>query len=76
MEEKDARGNLSVQAAAAEIGISPHTLRAWLRQRRLGYVRAGRRVLVPLAEVQAFLNRNRVPASEENPLIRRTDSRS
>jgi excisionase family DNA binding protein len=36
---------LSLARAAGLIGVSPHTLRFWLRQRRLTHVRLGRRIL-------------------------------
>ena len=51
-----------VERAATELGVSPHTLRAWLRQRRLPYLKLGRRVLLDPQDVQRFLMANRVEA--------------
>jgi excisionase family DNA binding protein len=52
----------SVDRAAEELGVSPHTLRAWLRQRRLPFLKLGRRVLLDPHDVQCFLDANRVEA--------------
>ncbi len=58
--------NLSVHEAAGLLGVAAPTIRSWLRQRRLGFVRAGRRVVIPEAEIRAFLERHAVPAREGN----------
>ncbi len=64
MNAKASPRHLSIEAAADEIGVSPWTLRSWVRARRIGCVRAGRRVLIPVAEVEAFLDRHRIPARD------------
>jgi excisionase family DNA binding protein len=51
-----------VERAAEELGVSPHTLRAWLRQRRLPYLKLGRRIILDPADVQRFMEANRVEA--------------
>jgi excisionase family DNA binding protein len=48
-------GNLSLEVAAARLGVSPHTLRAWaIYQHRVPYLRLGRRVLFRPADLEAF----------------------
>ena len=34
--------NLTVRQAALELNVSVHTIRAWIYNRRIGYVRLGR----------------------------------
>lgn len=51
---------LSVVLAADICGVSPHTLRAWLRQRRLPHVRLGRRVLLDPSDLRRFIGENRI----------------
>jgi excisionase family DNA binding protein len=46
---------LSRDETAAVLGISLWTLNALLASRRLGSLKAGRRVLIPVAEVARFL---------------------
>jgi excisionase family DNA binding protein len=50
----------SVEQAAEALGVSPHTIRAWLRQRRVPYLKLGRRVLLDPQDVQRFIDSNRV----------------
>ncbi len=59
-----ARQTLSVIEAAARIGVSPFTIRSWLRQRRLPFIRAGRRVLLTVDDVDHFLQTHRVEAED------------
>jgi excisionase family DNA binding protein len=53
---------LSIEEGAVKLGISPLTMRAWIRQRRLPCVRLGRRVLLDPEDVQRFIDANRVTA--------------
>ena len=53
----------TVAQAAAELNVSPSTVRAWLAQRRLGFVRLGRAVRVPSAEIRRLLETGYVPAA-------------
>ncbi len=62
------RENWDVLTASRRIGISPHTLRAWIRQRRLPYFRAGRRILLAPEDVERFLQTNRVEARDPSEL--------
>lgn len=41
--------------AAQALGVHPHTLRRLIAARRIGVVKVGRRVLVPVAEIERFL---------------------
>lgn len=52
----------SVRAAASRIGVSPFTIRSWMRQRRIPYFRVGRRIVIAVADVEAFLAAHRVEA--------------
>jgi excisionase family DNA binding protein len=53
---------LSVEQAAAKLGTSPLTMRAWLRQRRLSFVRLGRPVLVDTQDISKFIRDHRIEA--------------
>jgi excisionase family DNA binding protein len=66
-------GNLSVREAAARLGVSPHTLRGWAKyQRRVPYLRLGRRLVFRPADLDAFEAACRVGAREEVGARRRT----
>ena len=65
MKSDGARKLLDVDAAAERLSVSPFTIRAWLRQRRLEHVKLGRRVLVPESAIRRFVERNTIPAREE-----------
>ncbi len=65
MDREGPRNLLDVRAAAERLGVSPFTVRAWLRQRRLEHVKLGRRVLVPESAIRRFVERNTIPAREE-----------
>ena len=58
----DRQGNLSIRGAAVLVGVSPHTLRSWLRQRRLAHIRLGRRVVIDPKDLDAFIKKNRIEA--------------
>ena len=51
---------LSVVEAAARMSVSRFTLRSWLRQRRLPYIRLGRRILVDPCDLDRFIQGNRI----------------
>ena len=56
---------LSVYEAAEILNLKPVTLRAWIAQRRMGCVRLGRRVLIPLNEIERLIEGGFVPALPE-----------
>lgn len=47
----------SVEACAAEIGVSPRHLREQIRRNRFPHLRIGRRIVLPRQAVLEFLNR-------------------
>ncbi len=55
---------LTVRQAAEALSLSEHTVRAWLANRKLGYVRLGRAIRIPAAEIERVLNGGWVPARE------------
>lgn len=58
--------NLSLVQAAARLGVSPYTLRGWARyQRRVPYLRLGRRLMFRPEDLEAFEQRCRVAAVDE-----------
>lgn len=57
---------LSVQETAERLGLKPATIRAWLlRRKNLPFVRCGRAVRIPAEAVAEFIERNTIPAREE-----------
>ena len=56
---------LSLKEGARELNISIHTLRAWIYQKRVPFVRLGRRVLLRKGDIEEFVNRNVVEAREK-----------
>jgi excisionase family DNA binding protein len=55
----------TVQEAADELGLSVHTIRAWIASRRLGYLRLGRAIRIPAAEIRKVIERSTVPPVQE-----------
>ena len=55
----------TVAEAARELGLSVHTIRAWVSARRLAHIRLGRAIRIPAAEIRRVIERNTVPAIEE-----------
>ena len=54
---------LTVEEAAAYIGISPGTLRNWLSVKRLPYVKIGRLTRVRRMDLDRFIEDNTVEAA-------------
>ncbi len=55
----------TVAEAAAELGLSVHTVRAWVAARRLAHIRLGRAIRIPAAEIRRVIEENTVPAVRE-----------
>lgn len=55
----------TVQEAADELGLSVHTVRAWIASRRLGHLRLGRAIRIPAAEIRRVIDESTVPAVKE-----------
>lgn len=53
---------LSVDQAAAQLGLRPVTVRQWASARRIARVKLGRRVLIPVSEVERVIEANLMPA--------------
>lgn len=56
----------TVREAADELGLSVHTVRAWIASRRLGHLRLGRAIRIPAAEIRRILEQSAVPALKED----------
>ncbi len=48
--------------AARELKVSLHTLRSWQYQKKLPYVKLGRKILFRQEDLEAFVNRSMVKA--------------
>ena len=55
----------TVSEAAEELGLSVHTVRAWIANRKIGYLRLGRAIRIPAAEIRRVINESTVPAVRE-----------
>ncbi len=51
----------TVEQAAEELNLSRATIRAWIAQRRLGHIRLGRAIRVPVEEIRRILEAGYVP---------------
>ncbi len=58
---------LNLQEAGKHLGVSPHTVRAWTRERRIPFFRCGRRIVFAKSDLEAFLARCRIPLREDGP---------
>ena len=56
---------LNLKEGAKELKLSIHTLRSWIYQRRIPFVRLGRRILLRKEDLEEIVNRNLVKASEQ-----------
>ncbi len=54
---------LSVEEAAGFLRLSKHTIRAWISQRKLPFVKLGGRVLFRQDDLNSFINSNLVKPS-------------
>jgi excisionase family DNA binding protein len=54
---------LPIDAVAERLGVSPWTVRTWLRQGRVPFFKIGRRVLIKAEDVEALLDANYKPAT-------------
>lgn len=57
---------LNLREGAKELKLSIHTLRAWIYQKRIPFVRLGRRVLLRREDLENFVNKNVVEAKERD----------
>jgi excisionase family DNA binding protein len=54
----------TVRQVADELGLATVTIRTWMAQRRLPYIRLGRSVRIPEAGIQHLIERGTVPSLE------------
>jgi excisionase family DNA binding protein len=54
----------TVAEAAEDMNIAQVTVRAWIAQGRLGYIKLGRSVRVPASEIERLLREGYVAAAE------------
>ena len=62
MTEKQNGSPLTVQQTARELNVAVSTIRAWIGQRRIGYVRLGRAIRIPAGEIVRLLEQGAMPA--------------
>lgn len=55
----------TVAEAAEELGLSVHTVRAWVAARRIGHLRLGRAIRIPASEIRRVIDKNTIPAIKE-----------
>jgi predicted site-specific integrase-resolvase len=53
---------MDLREGAKEMHISIHTARAWCNQRKLPFVKLGRRVFLRRGDIESFINKNVVKA--------------
>jgi excisionase family DNA binding protein len=56
---------LDLREGAKELKLSIHTLRAWTYQKRIPFVRLGRRILLRREDLEELVKRNVIEAKEE-----------
>lgn len=62
MESRVDNRKLTLREAAPFLGVSPHTLRSWTRERRIPFHRCGRKLIFAVSDIEQFLADNRVEA--------------
>ena len=55
---------LTVAEAARQLGLKEPTIRLWMAQRQISYVKLGRAVRIPQAELDRLLRQSTIPARE------------
>jgi excisionase family DNA binding protein len=56
---------LTVEESAEKLGLHPVTLRKWLREKRIGGVKFGRKWKLRESDLTAFVAANAMPANYE-----------
>ncbi len=56
---------LSLIQAAPVLGVSPYTVRSWVRERRVPFYRCGRRLVFSRQELERWLSARRVAPTDE-----------
>jgi excisionase family DNA binding protein len=55
---------MTVVQAAHELAVAEVTIRVWLGQRKISYVRIGWAIRVPSSEIERFIEAGTVPAKK------------
>ncbi len=55
----------TIEKSAEALGLKPPTVRAWMARRKIGFVRLGRAVRIPVAEIERLILAGTVPAKIE-----------
>jgi excisionase family DNA binding protein len=63
---------LTVKQSALELNVSISTIRAWIASRKLGHVKLGRSVRIPLEEIERLIQRGTVNADDNRNEARAT----
>ncbi|MHB1934022.1 MAG: helix-turn-helix domain-containing protein [Leptospirillum sp.] len=61
---------LTINEVAARLGLSPWTIRSWITQKRLGYVRLGRSIRISESEVERLIRLGTRPADVPTEAVR------
>ena len=56
---------LDLREGSKQLHLSIFTLRSWVSQRRIPFVRLGRRVLLRKEDLEALVNKNLIEAQEK-----------
>jgi len=57
---------LDLREGARELKLSIHTLRAWTYQKRIPFVRLGRRILLRREDLEEFVKKNVIQAKDQD----------
>ncbi len=60
MREIETECKISLLDAAPYVGVSPYTMRSWVRDRKIPFFRCGRRIVFARADLDRFLEECRV----------------
>jgi excisionase family DNA binding protein len=63
--DMEANKMLTVAKCAEQTGLKEPTIRLWMAQRKIAYVKLGRSVRIPQAEIDRLIQQNTVPVLEE-----------
>ena len=57
--------SMNLEEAGKFLGVSPHTLRAWARARKVRHMKLGRRMIFDRADLEAFASERVVEVAEK-----------
>ncbi len=56
---------VAIPVAAAQLGLKPATVRDWIYQRKIDYVKVGRAVRISEDTIRALIERGTIPAKRD-----------